>query len=369
MTRIHRTSVLVLFGGAALILAFGATADQETFHKPMAPIGPTSQQQCLALEGEWTKMCKRISDAHQQCLDAYEGSNVKGAGECSRGPCLSLHTQMTSCGGEERTRQVSACNASVREHQAREAEFRRAEEAAVRAAQDAERARLERLGAETARSSMEAELARQRADQYRRNLPSVPQRDTSLGERQARLVEDLRERAEAAADAARSIPNRVSEALNAVGERADRVTDSIQLDNAFTKVFDQVFPGVNNLREYIGNEATSAADDWGAVIDGESAFLGIAGKIPVLRFPMGTHVGRVTQGIKEANLLALNRLDSAITNFMNGTPFDDNFQTTHEDAMRELLKSVVPLELIERLDRMTYTFENGRNGFYRLFNP
>jgi hypothetical protein len=336
----------------------------------MAPIGPTNAQQCRALEAEWSQVCKRISDAHQQCLDAYQGSDVKGAGECSRGPCLSLHQQMTSCGGEERSRQVAACNASVREHQAREAEFQRAQEAAIRAEQEAERARSERLAAETARSNMEAELARQRTEEYRRRIAlDVRPPEPRLADRQVRLVEDLRERAEAAADAARAIPDRIDDVVTAIGDRAAAVTESIRLDHTFTDIFDNFFPGVNPLGRYISKDSSTAVDDWGAVIDGTSAISGIADFIPSLRFPMGGHVGNIAQGIKDGNMLALNRLDSAVKAMLNGTPVNDNFYTTQEDALREFVRGAIPLGLIERLEQTTITFENGQNAIYRLFNP
>jgi hypothetical protein len=192
--RIIAMAVAVLVIVAARIVGV-AGQQQSTFHKPMAPIGPTSEAQCQALEGEWSAVCGRISAAHQQCLDANADSKIPGAGNCSKAPCLALHKENDSCGGAERSNAVSACRASVRAHQEREAAFRAAQEAAVRAQQEAERARRERMAAEAARYRAEENAARRRREEYLRNTPRSGGRP-DLDRRQASLVADLRSEAD-----------------------------------------------------------------------------------------------------------------------------------------------------------------------------
>jgi len=173
-------------------------AQYSQFHKPMAPIGPTSEAQCSALESEWTALCTRITDTHQQCLDANTNPNVKRAGACSKAPCLSLHMQMEECNGAERRQAVAACRAAVKVYTDREAEFKRMQEAAIRAQQQAERERRERLKAEADKYSMEADRQRQVAEAYRRGTAKGPVR-TEMSDHQAATLAALQQRAEAAA--------------------------------------------------------------------------------------------------------------------------------------------------------------------------
>jgi len=191
--RIIAMAVAVLVIVAARIV--GVAQQQSTFHKPMAPIGPTSDAQCQALEAEWSAVCGRINAAHQQCLDANADSRIPGAGNCSKAPCLALHKENDSCGGAERSNAVSACRASVRAHNEREAAFRAAQEAAVRAQQEAERARRERMAAEAARYRAEENAARRRREEYLRKTPRSGGRP-DLDRRQASLVADLRSEAD-----------------------------------------------------------------------------------------------------------------------------------------------------------------------------
>jgi len=189
----------MLVSGRIAIAAGGQQQPQYSqFHKPMAPIGPTSEAQCAALESEWTALCTRISDTHQQCLDANTNPNVKGAGACSKAPCLSLHVQMDECNGGERRQAVAACRAAVKVHTDREAEFRRMREAEIRAQQQAEHERRERLKAEADKYNMEADRQRQVAQAYRRSTTKGPGR-TEMSAHQAATLAALQQRAEAAA--------------------------------------------------------------------------------------------------------------------------------------------------------------------------
>jgi hypothetical protein len=168
------------------------------FHKPMAPIGPTSEAQCAALQTEWSRLCQQITDTHQRCLDANTNPAIKGAGKCSKAPCLQLHNEMDACGGAEQRQAVDACHASVRNHKDREAQFRRAQEEAVRAQQQVERERKARLDAEAARYTLEADRQRQVAQAYRRDAAKAPVR-TEMSDHQAAMLAALQQRAEAAA--------------------------------------------------------------------------------------------------------------------------------------------------------------------------
>jgi hypothetical protein len=195
-------------GIVAIILSCGvasAAEQQQVYHKPMAPIGPTSEAQCQALEADWSAVCQRITDTHQQCLDANKNPSIPGANGCSKAPCLSLHQQMDGCGGAERRDAVSSCYASVRAHKTREAEFKAAQDAALRAQQEAERQRRERFAADAAKANMEADLARRRAEEYRRQTRRPSSIRPDLDGRQASIVGDLRSEAERAA-ARRGVP-------------------------------------------------------------------------------------------------------------------------------------------------------------------
>lgn len=202
-----RTLTLAAAVGVAIMIASGRIAiaaggqqqpQYSQFHKPMAPIGPTSEAQCAALESEWTALCTRISDTHQQCLDANTNPNVKGAGACSKAPCLSLHIEMDGCNGAERRQAVDACRAAVKVHTDREAEFRRMREAEMRAQQQAERERRERLKAEADKYNMEADRQRRVAEAYRRSTTKGPVR-TEMSDHQAAMLTALQQRAEATA--------------------------------------------------------------------------------------------------------------------------------------------------------------------------
>jgi hypothetical protein len=186
--------VIVALAGSGELPEAGQ--QQPTFHKPMAPIGPTSDAQCQALQNEWGAVCQRISDAHQQCLDANADPRIKGAGKCDKAPCLALHVENESCGGAERTNAVNACWASVRAHHDREAQFKAAQEAVLRAQQEAERERKSRLAADAAKSRMEEDAARRRKADYVRNTPKPGANRPGLDRRQASLLADLRNEAE-----------------------------------------------------------------------------------------------------------------------------------------------------------------------------
>jgi len=200
MSARHRIIALVvalfIIVAVRIVAAAGAAGGQQsTYHKPMAPIGPTSEAQCQALEAEWTAVCQRISTAHQQCLDANADPKIPRAGSCDKAPCLALHKENDSCGGAERSNALSACRASVRAHQERETAFRAAQQAALRAQQEAERAHRERLAAEAARYRAEENAARRRRDEYLRNTPRTSGRP-DLDRRQTSLVSDLRSEAD-----------------------------------------------------------------------------------------------------------------------------------------------------------------------------
>ena len=186
----------VIAVAAVIVSCWTAAAQQSTFHKPMAPIGPTSDAQCQALESEWGAVCQRISDTHQQCLDANASSTIPRAGSCSKAPCLALHIENDSCGGAERRDAVNACWTSVRAHKARDAEFKAAQDAALRAQQQAERERRDRFAAEAAKANMEADAARRRKADYVRNTPRPGTTGPGLDGRQASIVADLRSEAE-----------------------------------------------------------------------------------------------------------------------------------------------------------------------------
>jgi hypothetical protein len=97
-----RVAIVAIVASCGLDTA-EAGQQQSTYHKPMAPIGPTSDAQCQALEAEWSSVCEQISAAHQQCLDANTDPAIKRAGACDKAPCLALHIENESCGGAERT--------------------------------------------------------------------------------------------------------------------------------------------------------------------------------------------------------------------------------------------------------------------------
>jgi len=191
-------ATMIVSGRIAMAAGGQQQPQYSQFHKPMAPIGPTSEAQCAALESEWTALCTRISDTHQQCLDANTNPNVKGAGACSKAPCLSLHIEMDGCNGAERRQAVDACRAAVKVHTDREAEFRRMQEAEIRAQQQAERERRERFKAEADKYNMEADRQRRVAEAYRRSTTKGPVR-TEMSDRQAAMLAALQQRAEAAA--------------------------------------------------------------------------------------------------------------------------------------------------------------------------
>jgi hypothetical protein len=191
-------ATMIVSGRSAIASGEPQQPQYSQFHKPMSPIGPTSEAQCSALAAEWTALCTRISNTHQQCLDANTNTNIKGAGACSKAPCLSLHMQMDECNGAERQQAVAACRAAVKVHTDREAEFKRMQEAHIRAQQQAERERRERLKAEADKYTMEADRQRQIADAYRRNTTKGPVR-TEMSDRQAAMLAALQLRAEAAA--------------------------------------------------------------------------------------------------------------------------------------------------------------------------
>ena len=191
-------TTMILSGGNAIAAGGQQQPPYSQFHKPMAPIGPTSAAQCDALESEWAALCTRITDTHQQCLDASTNPNIKGAGACSKAPCLSLHIQMDECNGAERRQAVAACRAAVKVHTDREAEFKRMQDAAIRAQQQMERERRERFKAEAAKSNLEAERQRRVAEEYRRNTPKGPVR-TEMSDRQAARMAALQQQAAAAA--------------------------------------------------------------------------------------------------------------------------------------------------------------------------
>jgi len=199
-----RVAIVAIVASCGLDTA-EAGQQQSTYHKPMAPIGPTSDAQCQALEAEWSSVCEQISAAHQQCLDANTDPAIKRAGACDKAPCLALHIENESCGGAERTSAVSACWTAVRAHQDREAEFKAAQQAALRAEQEAERQRKARIAAETDKSRMEADAARRRKEEYLHKTPRTGAIRSGLDGGQASLVADLRTDAERNA-ARRSVP-------------------------------------------------------------------------------------------------------------------------------------------------------------------
>ena len=139
-----------LLVGVAFVSWSGLTQGQaqQQFHKPMAPIGPTSEFECQALERNWSNTCDQIKAAHQQCLDANKDPKIQRAGECDKAPCLDLHMQMSACDGGERQKAVSSCYASVNAYKNRQAEAQRAIDAKVREERAAEQERQARLQCE-----------------------------------------------------------------------------------------------------------------------------------------------------------------------------------------------------------------------------
>lgn len=370
----------VLF--ASLLPATSQAQQQQTYHKPMAPIGPTSDAQCRSLEADWSYVCKQISDAHQQCLDSYNGSNVKGAGECSRAPCLSLHTQMTTCGGEERSQMVSACYAQVRAHREREADFQRMQQAAIQAQQEAERQRRERFEAEAAKSSMEADAARQRAEAYRRAAMNA-RRNSRMDAGQRSAIDDLRDRAESAADRAKASLDRLHASYEALDFSAVReagrellinegkaalmeglsysdryafIPETIDLYEGFADKVQTVVNGGSYVLDRIAGR-TTFEQDWNAGLDLLEKGAEWAGSIPRFRFP-GLHVANATGGIRDGFTVALDRLDQALQAFMEGRPFDPG--NLEGDVMRAIMRRVTPWDTVERID-------SGRSAIFNFF--
>jgi hypothetical protein len=375
---------------------------QQTFHKPMAPIGPTSEDQCRMLEAEWSRVCRQISDAHQQCLDSYNGSDVKGAGECSRGPCLAIHVEMTTCGGAERQQAVSSCYAAVRDHQGREAQFQRIQAEAARAQQEAERAHRDRLAAETARYGAEADAARRRADAYRNSTSSSQRQSPTPDMRHAGVIRNVRDHADTAAAAAAAVGGAV---LDTIAETDfSQLTDSVRellrnegidilaaglgqvepFDEGFEKLeqigsFGEVALGIWNGGKYVRSRLLGdlpPGPDWNAMLDSIEFMSSSAANIPVLNLPTLGPVTNVVRGLRNSHEYARRHLQGMVQAYLDGTPYqpDRNFDG---NFFRELLNDSIPLERAERLKRAaedaSYTVEsswdNFTNKMNRLFNP
>jgi len=164
----------------SIALAVYPEAQQSQFHQPMSPIAPTSEDECRALANAWSNLCQQIRDTHEQCLKANDNPRIKGAGSCSKAPCLSIHEEMERCGGAEERSAVDACYASVRAHKDREAESRRAQEAAE---QERQR-RMQQMQRESEQmQNAYAEAQKQRMEATRRAVEEQ-QRAAAEAERQ-----------------------------------------------------------------------------------------------------------------------------------------------------------------------------------------
>lgn len=186
----------VLAGPPVLVYADGDV------NLPVGPIAAKDRRECDALQRSWDALTRQrsqqFSQRHTACLNANSGTDIPGAGNCSKAPCLPYH------GGwpprdiaRYRDAQIKKCRAEVeayarqvsQEKARREAETRRAaddqrrQEAEARAQQlrqaelarqrEAQRQAAQQVAADTLRRHQEA--ARQLAEQQRQWLEAQRQ--------------------------------------------------------------------------------------------------------------------------------------------------------------------------------------------------
>lgn len=99
---------------------------------PMAPIAPTSAEQCQAFSQQVNEYWARVNQEHQACLDSHKAdrpSEQPGSRTCSRSACQGLHDELYSDSNlTGKTRQqlqrdsVTACYNTVREAQKKQAQ-------------------------------------------------------------------------------------------------------------------------------------------------------------------------------------------------------------------------------------------------------
>lgn len=176
-----------------------------------SPWRPTSNDECSALQQEFSAEVSGLTAQHQACL-ADTPSDPNDGGSCSKASCQALHSAMDSA-SRKSSAETSLCRQRVSEYlaaQRQEAEQRRkAAEAAEREAKDRERE-------ETARKA-KAEADRQKDDKTRRDRDADRDRD-----RKAQEARDQRDRQEADARQARDKSEREAARAKADKESADR---------------------------------------------------------------------------------------------------------------------------------------------------
>jgi hypothetical protein len=191
-----KASKAVLVGVAFVSWSGLAQGQTQQFHKPMAPIGPTSEFECQALERNWSNTCDQIKAAHQQCLDANKDPKIQRAGECDKAPCLDLHRQMSACDGGERQQAVSSCYASVNAYKSQQAAAQRAYEAQVREARAAEQERQARLRVQAEESRRQADAARLKRAEYNAKKLKLGGVQSEASYKQLAQMDALRQQAE-----------------------------------------------------------------------------------------------------------------------------------------------------------------------------
>jgi hypothetical protein len=116
---------------------------------PMAPLGPTSAEQCQAFSQQVNEYWARVSADHEACLASYKADRPNehpGSLTCSRSACQGLHDQLHrdfSLTGKTHQQvqsdQVAACYNTVREVLRRQAQAQQ-EEAQRKATREREEA-------------------------------------------------------------------------------------------------------------------------------------------------------------------------------------------------------------------------------------
>lgn len=178
-----------------------------------SPWRPTSNDECSALQQEFSAEVSGLTGQHQACL-ADTPADPNEGGSCSKASCQALHSAMDSA-SRKSSAETSLCRQRVGEYlaaQRQEAEQRRkTAEAAEREAKDRER--------EDAARKAKTEADRQKDDKSRRDRDAERDRD-----RKAQEARDQRDRQEADARQTKDKAEREAARVKADKESADRAS-------------------------------------------------------------------------------------------------------------------------------------------------